>query len=101
MPKDPVDVYQLAESQAALRRIAAVAAAGSPPQTVFGTVTAEASALLGGALVALARFETDYEAVVLAQTGGHVAVGVRIPVTGETSIARMRRSGRAERMDGY
>src|SRR4051794_36247787 len=102
MPEDPVDVYQLAESQAALRRIAAVAAAGSPPQTVFGTVTAEASALLDGALVALARFEADAdEAVVLAQTGGHVAVGVRIPVTGETSIARMRRSGRAERVDGY
>jgi signal transduction histidine kinase len=101
MPEDPVDPHHLAESQAALRRIAAVAAAGSPPQTVFGTVTAEASALLGGALVALARFETDDAAVVLAQTGGHVAVGVRIPVTGETSIARMRRSGRTERMDGY
>jgi signal transduction histidine kinase len=102
MPEDPVDVYQLAESQAALRRIAAVAAAGSPPHTVFGTVTAEASALLDGALVALARFEADAdEAVVLAQTGGHVAVGVRIPVAGETSIARMRRSGHAERVDGY
>jgi signal transduction histidine kinase len=101
VPEDPADLHHLAESQAALRRIAAVAAGGSPPQTVFGTVTAEASALLGGALVALARFETDDEAVVLAQTGGHVAVGVRIPVAGETSIARMRRSGRAERMDGY
>jgi signal transduction histidine kinase len=100
--EDPVDLRHLAESQAALRRIAAVAAAGSPPETVFDTVTAEAAALLGGALVALARFESNRdEAVVLAQTGGHVAVGVRIPVTGETSIARMRRSGRAERVDGY
>ena len=57
MAGDPVDVQQLAESQAALRRIAAVAAAGSPPETVFDTVTTEASVLLGGALVALTRFE--------------------------------------------
>ena len=48
MAGDPVDVQQLAESQAALRRIAAVAAAGSPPETVFDTVTTEASVLLGG-----------------------------------------------------
>jgi signal transduction histidine kinase len=97
-----LDAHRSAGVQAALRRIAAVAAAGSPPQAVFATITDEASTLLGGALVALARFEADAdEAVVLAQTGDHVAVGARIPVAGETSIARMRRSGRAERMDGY
>lgn len=94
--------HRSAVGQSALRRIAAVAAAGSPPQEVFGTVTAEAAALLGGALVALTRFERDgAEAVVLAQTGGHVAVGARMPVTGETTLARLWRSGRAERMDGY
>jgi len=78
---DPVDVQQLAESQAALRRIAAVAAAGSPPETVFDTVTTEASVLLDGALVALTRFEGNGSgAVVVARTGGHVAVGTRLPV---------------------
>lgn len=88
--------------QSALRRIAAIAAAGEPPETVFGTVTTEASALLGGALVALTRFEPDgAEAVVLAQTGDHVEVGARLPVIGDTTLARMRRSGRVERMDGY
>ncbi len=97
-----LDAHRSAAGQIALRRIAAVAAAGSPPQEVFGTVTAEASAALGGALVALTRFERDgAEAVVLAQTGGHVAVGARMPVTGETTLARLWRSGRAERMDGY
>jgi signal transduction histidine kinase len=90
------------EGQAALRRIAAIAAAGEPPGVVFGTVTAEASALLDGALVALVRFERNgTEAVVLAQTGGHVAVGVRLNTTGDTTLARMRRSGRAERIDDY
>jgi signal transduction histidine kinase len=92
----------LADGEAALRRIAAVAAAGSPPETVYATVTAEASALLGGALVALVRFAGDgTEAVVLAQTGDHVGVGVRMPVAGGTTLARLWRSGRAERMDAY
>ena len=87
---------RLAEGQAALRRIAAVAAAGEAPEAVFGTVTAEASVLLGGALVALTRFESDgAPAVVVAQTGGHVALGVRLPVTGDTTLARLWRSGRA------
>jgi signal transduction histidine kinase len=95
-------VRRLAEGQAALRRIAAVAAAGEAPEAVFGTVTAEASVLLGGALVALTRFESDgAAAVVVAQTGGHVALGVRLPVTGDTTLARLWRSGRAERMDRY
>ncbi len=102
MAGDPVDVQQLAESQAALRRIAAVAAAGSPPETVFDTVTSEASVLLGGALVALTRFEGNGSgAVVVARTGGHVAVGTRLPVTGETTLARLWRTGRTERMDSY
>ncbi len=91
-----------ASGQAALRRIAAVAAAGSPPETVFDTVTTEASVLLDGALIALTRFEKDgSEAVVVARTGGHVAVGTRLPMTGETTLARLWRTGRAERMDGY
>ena len=102
MAGDPVDVQQLAESQAALRRIAAVAAAGSPPETVFDTVTTEASVLLGGALVALTRFEGyGSGAVVVARTGGHVAVGTRLPVTGETTLARLWRTGRTERLDSY
>jgi signal transduction histidine kinase len=104
-PPDAVaasDPDRLADSQAALRRIAAVAAAGSPPETVFDTVTTEASVLLGGALVALTRFERGgAEAVVVAGTGGHVAVGTRLPVTGETTLARLWRTGCTERMDSY
>jgi signal transduction histidine kinase len=88
--------------QAALQRIAAVAAGGSPPETVFEAVTSEASALLGGALVGLARFEGDgSEAVVVAQTGDHTTVGVRIPVVGDTTLTRLWRTGRAARMDAF
>ena len=93
---------RLAEGQAALRRVASIAAAGEPPGTVFEAVTAEASASLGGALIALTRFEAGgTESVVVAQTGGHVPVGARLHVIGDGVTARMWRSGRAERIDDY
>jgi signal transduction histidine kinase len=96
------DVHHLAEELAALRRVAAIAAAGEPPEAVFDAVTAEASALLDGRLTALMRFEGGGSAsVVVAQTGGHVSVGARLPVTGHSIAAHMWRSGRTERIDDY
>ncbi|MDT7555004.1 MAG: hypothetical protein QOI16_3544 [Pseudonocardiales bacterium] len=96
------DVHHLAEEHAALRRVAAIAAAGEPPEAVFDAVTAEASALLDGRLTALMRFEGGGSAsVVVAQTGGHVSVGARLPVTGHSIAAHMWRSGRTERIDDY
>ncbi|MEU8609613.1 GAF domain-containing protein [Actinoplanes sp. NPDC048791] len=91
----------LARSQAALRRVTAVMAAGEPPGKVFAAVTAETSALLGAGLVALTRYEgSGTDSVVVAQTGGHLAVGARLHLTGDDGIAaRMWQSGRAERID--
>jgi signal transduction histidine kinase len=87
---------------AALRRVTSMAASGEPPRTVFEAVTAETSALLGDALIALTKFEGGgTESVVVARTGGHVAVGARLHLTGDGVAARMWRSGRAERIDDY
>jgi signal transduction histidine kinase len=92
----------LVASQAALRRVTAIAAEGVPPRTVFEAVTSEASALLDGALVALTKFEGGgTDSVVVAQTGGHVAVGARLHLTADGIATRMWRSGRAERIDDY
>jgi signal transduction histidine kinase len=97
-----VEARELVERQASLRQIAAVAARGEAPEAVYGTVTEEVSVLLGGALVALSRYEDDgARAVVLAATGGHVARGVQLPVTEENTLGQVRRTGRAERMDRY
>ena len=96
----PTDVHGLVEVQAALRRVAVVAAAGGPPEKVFEAVVAETSAMVGGALVTVTAFEeAGAETVVVAETGGHVPVGARLPVTGDSLPARMWRSGRAERVD--
>ena len=97
------DHRHLVASQAALRRVTSVVAAGEPPQKVFEAVTAEASALLGGALTALTKFEPGGpDSVVVAQTGGHVPVGARLHLAGDDGVAaRMWRSGRPERIDDY
>ena len=49
------NLRDVAEEQAALRRVAAIVAAAEPPEAVFAAVTAEGSALLGGVLMSLAR----------------------------------------------
>jgi signal transduction histidine kinase len=96
------DVPDLVEVQAALRRVAVVAAAGGPPDKVLESVSAEVSALLGGAPVAVTAFaEAGAECVVVAETGGHVPVDGRFPVSGDDIPARVWRSGRAERVDDY
>jgi signal transduction histidine kinase len=96
------DSRQVESSQAALRRVTSIAAAGVPPRTVFEAVTSEVSALLDGGLVALTRFEGEgTDSVVVAQTGGHVAVGARLHLTVDGVATRMWRSGRAERIDDY
>ena len=85
-----------------VRRVTSIAASGAPPQTVFEAVTYEASVLLGGALIALTRFEGGgTESVVVARTGGHVAVGARLHLSGDGVAHRLWRSGRAERIDDY
>ncbi|WP_169789780.1 GAF domain-containing protein [Actinoplanes subtropicus] len=69
---------------------------------MFEAVTAEISALLNDALVALTRFEGGgSDSVVVAQTGGHVPVGARQHLTGDGIAARIWQSSRAERVDDY
>ncbi len=92
------DAHRLGREQAALRRVAALAADGSPLEQVFAAVTGEASALLGSEPTALMRFESgSEESVVVAQTGDLVVVGERFPVLGNGLSARIVRTGREER----
>ena len=95
---EPDDV---AAERTALRRVAALAAAGGSPEAVFAAVALEGPALLGGALMSLARYEGDgtYQ-VILAETGGHVTVGSSHPTTIAANVsARIWRSHEPERID--
>ena len=95
----------LADTQAALRRLAILVARGEPPEAVFAAATSEALRYFGGGTARMIRYEPDGTATLLANegtTGPHVRVGERwegYPPAGLT--ATVRRTGQAARVDDY
>jgi PAS domain S-box-containing protein len=95
---------QLVEEQAALRRVATLAAEGGTPSAVLDAVVGEMEALLGADQVALNRFEPGDEILVLAHRGLDVErtpVGSRVSTEGENVTATVRRTGRPARLEDY
>src|SRR5882757_3719112 len=95
----------LADTQAALRRLATLVARGEPPEAVFAATTGEALRYFGGGTARMIRYEPDGTATLVANegtTGPHVRVGERwqgYPPDGLT--ATVRRTGQAARVDDY
>jgi len=82
-----------AQERAALQRVAAAVAQGTPPGEVFRAVTAELRALLGVAACVLARFEPDGSAVILSDSvdiGSGLAPGTVLRYRAGTSGATVR-----------
>src|SRR3954451_7521743 len=93
---------ELADEQAALRRVATLVAEGAAPTEVFDAVIAEVAQLLGAAQVGLARYENEHEISVLAIRGQSPEVlraGVRLPLDGDSVNARILRTGRSARLN--
>ncbi len=61
---------QLAEEQAALRRVATLVAAGAPPEKAFAAVAGEAGRLFLVDVANMCRYESDGTATVVASAGG-------------------------------
>jgi len=99
------ELRELADTQAALRRLATLVARGEPPEAVFAAATKEALRHFGGGTARMVRFELDGTATLLANegtTGPHVRVGEHwkdYPPTGLT--ATVLRTGQAARVDDY
>ncbi len=95
----------LAAEQAALRRVATLVAADAPPTAVFEQVTEEVARLLGAPSANVARYESDVRAVLVgrfsSQPDGGLPVGSLLRLDGDTVLAKIRRSGEAERIDDY
>jgi PAS domain S-box-containing protein len=94
----------LAEEQSALRRIATQVAAEAPPPALFAQVTEEVGRLLGAPTARVVRYEEDTKATIVGgwtEDGDGLPVGSSAPLDGETVLARVRRSGRVERIEGY
>jgi PAS domain S-box-containing protein len=90
-------LQELADDQAALRRVATLVARGAPPVEVFTTVAAEARGRLRAQLAILCRFESESELVVLAidtETTSHVEVGRATPVERNGVSGQILRTGR-------
>jgi signal transduction histidine kinase len=100
------ELYELADTQAALRRLATLVARGEAPEAVFAAATSEVLRHFGiGGTARMIRYEFDGTATLLANegaTGPHVRVGARwesYPPAGLT--ATVLRTGQSARIDDY
>ena len=99
------ELRELADTQAALRRLAMLVARGEPPEAVFAAATREALRHFGGGTARMIRYEPDGTATLLANEGrpapmcGSGNAGRAIRQTGLT--ATVRRTGQAARVDDY
>jgi signal transduction histidine kinase len=95
----------LADEHAALRRVATLVAAESPPSQVFQQVTEEVGRLLGLPRATVVQYDGAYTATVV---GGwsedgeqHLPVGTSLDLDGDTVVAKVLRTGTAQRLEGY
>jgi signal transduction histidine kinase len=95
---------QIAEEQAALRRVATAVARGCPPEEVFAQVAGEVARLLGVEMTGIHRFESGSYARVVANWGGVsglVPPDRRLKLDGDSVTAHVYRTGRPARIDSY
>jgi PAS domain S-box-containing protein len=95
---------KLAEEQAALRRVATLAARESSPVEVLEAVAGEAARVLEVDAIGMLRFEPDETATLVAQSEtpwDPPPLGTRFTLEGENIIASVHRTGQAARMDDW
>ena len=97
---------QIADDQAALRRVATLVARGAEPSEVFGAVTDEARRCLHMTTAGLWRFEANGEITLLAAAADPELrvkwpAGTRTPVEGDNLASAVLSTGQPARMDDY
>ncbi len=103
-PPDQARLGQLADEQAALRRVATLVARGVPPEEVFAAVAEEVGRLLPVDLVGIARYDPDATLTYVASWGRAVdyfPVGSRWPLVGRSVATMVFETGRPVRVDSY
>jgi PAS domain S-box-containing protein len=101
--RDVTESRRAAEEQAAVRRVATLIARETAPEEVFAAVGREVGEVLGVDATHMGRYAGDGTVVSVAQWGvyGKIEVGARFPLEGDSVSARVARTGRPARMDGY
>jgi signal transduction histidine kinase len=96
------ELRRLAGQQAALRRVATLAARGTPPDEVFAAVIDEVMQLFPVDYAGMARYEPDGMATAVAARGTtHFPVGSSRRLGGKNTATLVFETGRPVRIDGY
>jgi PAS domain S-box-containing protein len=100
--RDVTDARRAANEQAALQRVATLVAHETAPDALLAAVSREAGEVLEVDATHLGRYEDD-TIVSVAQWGRFASVqpGTRFALDGDSVSARVLRTGRPARMDGY
>jgi signal transduction histidine kinase len=103
-PPDQARLRQIADEQAALRRVATLVARGAAPEEVFTAVAEEVGQLLHVELATLFRYEpgrTATSVTTWGPAGENLPVGIRWPLGGHNITTLVFETGRPARIDGY
>jgi PAS domain S-box-containing protein len=93
---------ELAEEQAALRRVATLVAQGASPQDLFDAVAEEVGHLLPAANVSIGRYEPDDSVTAMASWSSAGPVfGGRWPIKGTNVAWMVLQTGRSARIDDF
>jgi GAF domain-containing protein len=92
---------QLADEQAALRRVATLVAQGVQPETILSAVGVEIGRLFGSSITTVGRFEPDTQALVAlgVGTGSGIPIGSRWELDDALAAAQVFHTGRSVRVD--
>jgi GAF domain-containing protein len=104
MPLTDVGTRELAEEQAALRRVATLVARGVPARELFRAVTEEVDRLLGADMSHMLRYEADGTFTIVARAGAptHFPVGSRWPLGAKNALSTIIfETGRPGRVNNY
>lgn len=95
------ELRMLADEQAALRRIAELAAHEAPPEQILQAVATEAATLAVVDFSALVHYEPDGSTLVVALDGAPegIEIGMRSPASDDGAAQRVWRTGRPARID--
>jgi len=102
--RDQERLAQLAEEQAALRRVATLVARGEPPEAVFAAVAEEVGQLFRVELATLVRYEPGRMATPVTTWGPaaeNLPVDIRWPLEGHNINTLVFETGRPARIDRY
>jgi len=98
------ELTQLADEQAALRRVAVLVAQQPSPDEVFAAVTEAVGPILSADLSAMHVFRGDGVATVVASwssRGPAIPIGTQLPLDGDSAVARIFETEAAARIDDY